>query len=206
MRNLRRLGEYIKGVTLARQSINILKPKVIAQMTGDVIEIGGYDSFFRQRYKNGRYQNLDIVASPDIDIVSNAEDMKEVASDALGGVICISVLEHTMNPEKVISEIYRCLKPGGKAFISSPWLFEGHMEPDDYHRFSHHTYQKFFSDFEMLDVDYTNSYFGLIAHIMQHNMFLRLIFGVGFFLADLITLNEPRWATQISYILKKPDK
>lgn len=201
---LTKVTEYINGVTISRSTLNRKKPQVVEKMNGDIIDIGGYDNFFKEKYKNGKYLNVDIVATPYIDLVIDIEDMKEIESDTLGGVICISVLEHTLNPENAILEIFRCLKPGGLAYISNPWLFETHMEPYDFRRFSQHLCEFYFGDFEVIDVDYTNSYFGLIAHVLQHNFLLRFSLGLVFFILDMFTPNEARWATQISYVLKKP--
>jgi SAM-dependent methyltransferase len=203
----RRFVEYLQGVTLARQSINRLKPRVLEQIEGDIVEIGGYENYFKDRYKKGRYLNLDRNPGEGVvDIVGDAEELSSlVAENSLGGVFCISVIEHTGNPGKIINEIHRVIKPGGIAFVSSPWLFESHMEPQDYFRFSRDQSEIFFRSFEIASVDYTNSYFGLIAHVMQYNIFLRLLLGWIFFLLDLPCRNDPRWATQISYTLRKKD-
>ncbi|WP_169703791.1 methyltransferase domain-containing protein [Candidatus Kuenenia stuttgartensis] len=206
LRILRRLGEYINGVTLARQNINRLKPQFLVEITGDVLDIGGFDGIFKNYYKNGKYLNVDIIDGPQIDLVADLANMKEIESNTIGGIICVSVIEHTLNPESAIREIYRCLKPGGKAFVSSPWLFEMHMMPNDYLRFSSYMCEKYFNAFDIIGVNYTNSYFGLLAHIAQHNIFLRLTFGLAFFLVDAVCKDTPKWATQISYILQKPLK
>ncbi|WJW69659.1 methyltransferase domain-containing protein [Candidatus Chlorohelix allophototropha] len=34
-------------------------------------------------------------------------------------IVCLDVLEHVQNPEKLLSEISRCLKPGGVCFITA---------------------------------------------------------------------------------------
>ena len=147
---------------------------------------------------------MDILAGPAVDIVENAENMVSIKDNSLGGVFCVSVLEHAQNPVLIISEIYRCLRPGGIAYISTPWLFESHMEPNDYLRFSKYECEKQLGSFLIEEADYTNSYFGLLAHIMQHKIFLRFVFGMSFFIMDFVSKNNPRWATQVSYVVKKP--
>ena len=61
----------------------------------------------------------------------------------------------------------------------------------------------FFNRFEMVSVDYTNCYFGLIAHAMQYSISLRYLLGWIFFLLDRCMPNDPRWATQITCTLRK---
>lgn len=44
-------------------------------------------------------------------------------------VLCSEVLEHVTNPQQVISEISRVLKPGGKLLFSVPYLTPAHQLP-----------------------------------------------------------------------------
>ena len=201
----RRFFDYLRGVILARQSINALQPRAAALVEGDVVEIGGFNKYFKERYTRGRWRNLDRLPDEGIvDIVGDAERLGDlIPAGTLGGVFCVSVIEHTKDPAKLIDEIHHALRPGGIAFISSPWLFESHMEPEDYLRFSKHQLEIFFNRFEVVSIDYTNSYFGLIAHIMQYHTSLRYLLGWLFFLLDLGMPNDPRWATQITYTLRK---
>lgn len=75
-----------------------------------------------------------------VNIISDIEDMSEKIEDnSIDGVLCGCVLEHVKDPEKVLSEIYRILKPGGNYCIAVPWLYPYHCDPRyflDYWRFS----------------------------------------------------------------------
>lgn len=195
--------EYLFGVTMARQQINRVVPQLLQQMRGDIIDIGGYDNRLKRRYRAGNIINVDIEPGPFVDMVIDAGDMKAVPSDSLGGVLCISVLEHSPTPEKILREIHRVLKPSGLAYISTPWMFESHMEPNDFHRFSPYWWEQRLNGFEVIDVHYSNSLAGCMAHFMQHSLALRATIGVWLFLLDLLCKPGPRYASQIGYILKK---
>lgn len=52
------------------------------------------------------------------------------------GVLCTQVLEHVANPEILLSEINRILKPGGTLVLSAPFSWGEHEEPYDFFRFS----------------------------------------------------------------------
>ena len=41
-------------------------------------------------------------------------------------------------PEKVIDEMYRILKPGGRVYVMMPFIFNFHAAPNDYYRYTHH--------------------------------------------------------------------
>jgi len=49
-------------------------------------------------------------------------------------VVCGAVLEHVKNPEKIINEIYRVLKRGGRTYIDMPFVYPYHAAPSDYNR------------------------------------------------------------------------
>ncbi|MGE4077801.1 MAG: class I SAM-dependent methyltransferase [Reyranella sp.] len=51
-------------------------------------------------------------------------------------VICCHVLEHTRHPGKAARNIERVLRPGGMAYVATPWSQAFHAAPDDYWRFS----------------------------------------------------------------------
>lgn len=73
------------------------------------------------------YQNVDLVA--------DITDMP-IKDDAIDAIICEYVLEHTKDPEKIMKEIFRVLKPGGKAGIAVPFVATFHSAPDDYYRWT----------------------------------------------------------------------
>jgi SAM-dependent methyltransferase len=51
-------------------------------------------------------------------------------------VICCHVLEHTRRPTKAARNVEGALRPGGVAYVSTPWSQAFHAAPDDYWRFS----------------------------------------------------------------------
>jgi len=48
--------------------------------------------------------------------------------------ICNAVLEHVKEPKKIVDEIYRVLKPGGRTYIDIAFLQPFHSAPNDYNR------------------------------------------------------------------------
>ena len=51
-------------------------------------------------------------------------------------VISEAVLEHVHSPNRVVSEIYRVLKPGGYICVAVPFLQGYHASPHDYQRWT----------------------------------------------------------------------
>lgn len=197
-----KLFDYWNTTTIARQVINKDIIEFIPSINGDIVEIGGNTSL-QKLHSNGKYILLELEDSPDNDITANAECLP-FQSNSVHGFICISVLEHTLNPNAVINEIWRCLRPGGKAFISVPWLFETHMAPKDYCRFSSFLLSKWFEKFKTIKLEPVNSYVGLLAHYFQKQILTRYLFGTWLFLLDLLLKPSFTWTTQINAHIQKP--
>lgn len=70
-----------------------------------------------------------------IDIFAKADNMP-VASQSCDTVLATSVLEHIEEPDKVISEMNRVLKPGGHCIVTTPFMWHLHEEPRDFYRFT----------------------------------------------------------------------
>ena len=51
-------------------------------------------------------------------------------------IVCIAVLEHVENPEEVVPEFLRVLKPGGHVIASVPFLQPEHKVPTDFQRYT----------------------------------------------------------------------
>jgi SAM-dependent methyltransferase len=46
------------------------------------------------------------------------------------------VMEHIFNPEEILAELHRVLKPGGKILLTCPFVFPEHEVPVDYARYT----------------------------------------------------------------------
>ncbi|HYE56614.1 MAG TPA: methyltransferase domain-containing protein [Chitinophagaceae bacterium] len=51
-------------------------------------------------------------------------------------LFCSEVIEHIFNPDEILPEINRVLKPGAKALITVPFCWNEHEVPYDYARYS----------------------------------------------------------------------
>ena len=72
-----------------------------------------------------------------LDICSSTKALKaKLGEEPFDLVICCHVLEHTRDPMRAARNIESVLRPGGIAFIATPWSQAFHATPDDYWRFS----------------------------------------------------------------------
>jgi SAM-dependent methyltransferase len=66
-------------------------------------------------------------------------------ADSFDTILCIAVLEHVENPEEVVPEFFRVLKPGGYVIASVPFLQPEHKVPTDFQRYTKDGLQRLFT-------------------------------------------------------------
>lgn len=64
--------------------------------------------------------------------------------NSFDAVICTEVLEHTPDPEKLLSEIKRVLKTGGDFYMTMPFVWYEHEIPFDFNRFTRYKIKSIF--------------------------------------------------------------
>jgi SAM-dependent methyltransferase len=82
-----------------------------------------------------------------LDVEANLNEPLPLESGSFDTVILTDVLEHLQRPELLLSEVFRILRPGGKAIIGVPFLYSLHEEPYDYYRYTRHKLLAFGEEF-----------------------------------------------------------
>lgn len=117
-------------------------PPGVANVSGLVLDIGAADRWIESKLSSGvEYLALDYPATGRDLYSARPTVFGDGASLPFGGacfdgVLCLEVLEHVPDPESVLKEITRVLKPGGRAWISMPFLYPLHDAPFDFQRFT----------------------------------------------------------------------
>jgi SAM-dependent methyltransferase len=79
--------------------------------------------------------NVDLFAFPNVDLTADIEKCP-LADNSVDYAILDSVVEHVPNPQAVVEEVRRVLKPGGKLFCINPFVFQYHGYPAHYCNFT----------------------------------------------------------------------
>ena len=82
-----------------------------------------------------RIKNLDLAPGEHIDYVCDATAIP-VPDDSFDLIVSQETLEHVADPWKVMAEMHRVLKPGGKIYCQLPFVIGYHPGPTDFWRFS----------------------------------------------------------------------
>ncbi|HWQ99453.1 MAG TPA: class I SAM-dependent methyltransferase [Candidatus Methylomirabilis sp.] len=86
-----------------------------------------------ERY--GSAIHVDLFAFPGVDVVADIAVLP-FRNNSVDAVMCIQVLEHVPDPERIIAEIYRVLRPGGAMYLATPFMIPYHSSPKDYYRWT----------------------------------------------------------------------
>jgi len=81
-------------------------------------------------------------------------------------VICGAVLEHVKEPSKIITEIHRVLKLGGRMYVDMPFLYPFHSAPSDYNRLTLEGLEYLCKDFQEIESGMSMGTHSAIAQII----------------------------------------
>jgi SAM-dependent methyltransferase len=106
-----------------------------------VLDAGAGEARHKRFFGRARYIGLDFGYGDDTWDYSNLDvrgDLENIplCDASVDCILCMVVLEHTRNPQQVLLEFARVLKPDGMLVMVVPFLWEQHQIPHDYFRFT----------------------------------------------------------------------
>jgi len=127
-----------KWATYRRQMLDYLQDYYKHLYKGVVLDIGGRDrgNFIKPKEKVKKWIFADINSEYNPDIILDVTDMHHIQSDSIDIINAIELFEHVKDIEKGLKECYRVLKKNGLIFISMPFLYPIHADPNDFQRWT----------------------------------------------------------------------
>lgn len=124
--------------------VDFLKVEINKLPKGKLIDVGAGESPWKCWLKDEtKYTGIDIRYSNEFgmsqrnsDVILYDGNTMPLEDKTFDSAICIEVLEHAADPEFLLSEISRVLKPGAILILTVPWSARRHHIPHDYHRFT----------------------------------------------------------------------
>jgi SAM-dependent methyltransferase len=116
------------------------------------------------------YEATDVLPAKDIDFVGSLSDIPK-KSNTYDYIISTQVLEHVDNPEAVIKEMYRILKPKGKLFLTAPQNGPLHQEPYHFYNFTKYGLQRLLdiAKFETNIMKPNGGYWHHLSNVIRDN-------------------------------------
>lgn len=149
----------IDHLALLRKNVELFMDRVsrkYAKTAGMLLDVAPQDHrgarpFFAPEVQ---IETLDIdAASGATHIADLCKCVDTVGADRFDFIVCTEVLEHTRQPFDAVNSIYSMLKPGGLAFVTTPFNFRIHGPLPDCWRFTEHGLRELFLQFEIVELD-----------------------------------------------------
>ena len=188
-RNLQdRLPEPIRRYVLHFESEITISVHSFAQSLpakARVLDAGAGEGAYRHEFSNQRYTGIDLGVGDvgwnysTLDAVADLTSIP-LAGDTFDAVINIVTLEHVKEPARVIQELGRVLKPGGRLLLIVPHEWEEHQTPHDYFRYTRYGVRYLLENagFERIETNPVGGFFRLLSR--------RLFNAVQFFPGPLL--------------------
>lgn len=108
-----------------------------------VVDIGCGAKPFAPLFGSGTdYFGIDFDARTSADLVHDLGQPIPLPDGEADVVILSEAIEHVLDPELVLAEAARLLKPGGELFLSAPFAFPIHSRPWDFRRLTDYFYRR----------------------------------------------------------------
>ncbi len=139
-----------------------------------ILDIGCGIKPYQTLFRNCEYVGIDIQGGGHADVAKFVDRYYDGDTIPYGDaefdvIICTQVLEHATNPERVIQESYRVLKPGGTVIYTLPMVYPEHEIPYDFRRFTRYGLEKYFNlaKFHALTISQTSGLFGVMGQLFS---------------------------------------
>lgn len=155
--NVKNLDKYI----IRSAIFNALK-EVLINFNGELLDIGcgkmPYKNYILEHSAVSNYLGLDIETAvvydkhirPDFTWDGITMPFEDASFDCAFGT---EVLEHCPQPELVLKEVYRVLRPGGVFFFTVPFLWNLHEVPHDEYRYTPFSLQRHLKNSGFTDIN-----------------------------------------------------
>lgn len=128
--------------------------KFLGNKKGKILDIGCGNSPYEHLVNNDcDYIGIDIENQSDFNYNNpkisrfNGSDIP-MENNSIDSFICTEVLEHVLDPRKLISEMERVLADNGFGLVSVPWSARYHYIPYDFHRYTPAALRVLFKNFK----------------------------------------------------------
>jgi SAM-dependent methyltransferase len=120
---------------------------------------GWEPNFYQPLFDGYQYLKQDQVQfdPPTIDYVCDVHRLEPIQDESVNTVLLLEALEHIREPQKVIEQVRRILKPGGFCVATTLMCFEIHRCPYDYWRYCPDGINFLFKDFLLHEITLEHS-------------------------------------------------
>jgi SAM-dependent methyltransferase len=132
---------FINPFYLIRRRLFIHIRKLAPRLDGRLMDFGCGRKPYQNLFNVSEYIGVDLEKTGHdhthsrVDVFYNGRSLP-FDDNSFDSIFCSEVLEHIFNPDEILKELNRVLKPGGKALITVPFCWNEHEVPYDYARYT----------------------------------------------------------------------
>lgn len=139
-----------------------------------ILDVGCGIKPYEVLFKNSKYIGIDIEGGGHKNEYKKADKYFDGKNIPFGDnffdlVICTQVIEHTLEYEYLLKEIYRVLKNKGTLILTAPFVWNEHEIPYDFFRFTKYAHENIFknSGFDIQKIEPTTNFFATIGQLIS---------------------------------------
>ena len=121
---------------------------------------------------------MDHEALGGIDLVGDMGALP-LQSGSLDGILCETVLEHVPDARTAFAELLRVLKPGGRVFLTLPFLWPYHASPHDYRRWTSSGVARDLLGFEIVELGLSGGPTTTLVNVVHEWLAITLSLGIA---------------------------
>ena len=135
-----------------------------------VLDAGAGRAPYRKLFRHARYETADFLALTTMkyrqpDYVCDLADIP-VEDGRFDHVLLTQVLEHIPDPGRVLDELHRVLRPGGRLWVTAPLFYAEHQAPYDFYRYTQYGMRHLLetAGFEVASIEWMEGYLGTLSY------------------------------------------
>ncbi len=135
------IGIVINPFYHARKGLVDGVRKYAHYLKGQLLDVGCGAKPYQELFQTDSYIGMDTDSSghdhkdEHIDVYFDGKHFP-FGDATFDSILCNQVLEHVFEPQLMLSEIHRVLRPGGYCLLTVPFIWDEHEQPYDYARYS----------------------------------------------------------------------
>ncbi len=142
---------------------------------GVVLDAGAGEGRFRRFFEGRRYFAVDSAAGDPswdytrLDVVGDLGELP-FRSEAVDLVVNTQVLEHVEDPARVLRELWRVLRVGGRLYMTAPQGWHEHQQPRDFYRFTRFSLGRLLEEagFSVVEIEPMGGFFYYLGQRMTY--------------------------------------
>jgi len=139
-----------------------------------VLDAGAGPCPYKKYFQHCDYESTDFIDNYGIlDFVCSVDKIPR-KNNSYDAILLTEVLEHVEYPQKVMDELYRILKRGGKLYFSVPQGWKVHQEPYNFYYFTNYGLKSLLENtgFKKFKISPKGGYFWLLGDMIRFNSLL----------------------------------